>query len=86
MDEGAAPLNQQQQQTTGGSPTETTDGTVSNSTLQNEVTSGEKSDSGKVASASATAKASRKRTKTGCLSQSPTNPLATWSGKRLLLT
>lgn len=77
MDEGAAPHNQEQQQTTGGSPTETTDGTVSSSTLQNEANNGEKSDSGKVASASATAKASRKRTKTGCLSQSPTCPLTT---------
>lgn len=46
---------------------ETTDNTVSIST-QNELTSGALSDGGK-GSASATAKASRKRTKTGCLSQ-----------------
>lgn len=47
---------------------ETIDNTVSISTPQNELTSGTLSDSGK-GSASATAKASRKRTKTGCLSQ-----------------
>lgn len=66
--ESAAASPSQQQQSV-GSPSETTDGTVSNSTLQNEATSGGQSDGGKAASASATAKASRKRTKTGCLSQ-----------------
>lgn len=47
---------------------EATDGKVSIPTPQKESTSGALSDGGK-GSASATAKASRKRTKTGCLSQ-----------------
>lgn len=76
VESGLSDQAQTEQQITGGDlPSESTDTTISDATVQN--TAASPSESGEGAkpqvpsSAAAAAKASRKRTKTGCLSMPP---------------